>query len=483
MKKLDNSLDHVAALKAILGERGVLTGSDMAGYEAGARHAGGRAAFVMRPRTTADVAICVAYCAQNGIHIVPQAGNTGVVAGSTPDATGTQAVLSVELLVDPWELDLENRSVHCGAGLRLSDLNARLEPHGLFFPIDLGSDPRVGGMLSTNTGGSRFMKYGDVRRNTLGATVVLADAKGTVLEMSSHLRKNNVGIDWKQLFIGSAGAFGVITECVLNLERRPLQSAAAVLVPSSAESALPLLLALEEDVGPFLAAFEGMSREAIMATIAHHPTIRNPFSGRSVPAYAILCEVVRTWHPREGELPITELLEQAIARVWETGLVEDAVFGPPEELWRLRHALSEGVRLAGNLVACDLAFRRSELMPFLTRMREELARDVPSARVCDFGHLGDGGVHFNLVLPSEGGISLDPHLERELRDRIYRIAVEEFGGSFSAEHAIGRKNQRYYDAFTPAAIVDVATAVKFAIAPGAIGSARYHKASNPLEPL
>lgn len=471
---------HVEALRNLLGERGLLTGSDMASYESGARHKDGRAAFVMRPRTTEEVSAAVAYCVRHAIPFVPQAGNTGVVGASTPDASGDQAILSVERLTETWDFDFDNRSVTCGAGLRLSEVNARLEPHGMFFPIDLGSDPRIGGMLSTNTGGSRFLKYGDVRRNTLGAKVVLADGEGTVLDLSSHLRKNNVGVDWKHLFIGSAGAFGVITECVLNVECLPRQTAVAILVPANSTRVLSLLRYLEEDVGPLLSAFEGMSREAIEATIDYQPAIRNPFARGAVPDFAILCEISRHWEPRESELPIADVLQQAVSRAWEADLLEDAMFGPPEEIWRMRHIMSEAVRSSGNLVAFDLAFRRGDLPAFLARMRKDLAKDLPAVRVCDFGHLGDGGVHFNLVVPSVGGEGLDPEFERILRDRVYRIAVEEFGGSFSAEHAIGRKNQRYYDMFTSAPILDLAKAVKDAIAPGNIGAARYHRPPQDL---
>jgi len=173
---------HIEALKAMLGEKGLLTGAaDIAAYETGARYDKGRAAFVARPASTAETSAVVGYCVTNGIALVPQSGNTGLVSGSTPDESGAQGVLSLDRLTAPFELDRVNRTVKAGAGLRLSDLNGRLEDNGLFFPIDLGADPRLGGMIATNTGGSRFLRYGDVRRNTLGLTVVLAVTAGTVL--------------------------------------------------------------------------------------------------------------------------------------------------------------------------------------------------------------------------------------------------------------------------------------------------------------
>ena len=225
---------HISALRDLLGPKGVLTdASDMAAYETGARYDQGRAALVLRPASTEEVSAAVSYCVRAGVSLVAQSGNTGLVSGSTPDLSGSQVVLSLDRVTDRFELDLDNRSLRAGAGFRLSDVNRRLEPHGLFFPIDLGADPRLGGMVATNTGGSRFLKYGDVRRNTLGLKVVLADEAGTILELDQDLRKNNTGVDWKQLFIGTSGAFGIVTECVLNLERLPAQTATAYLVPAS----------------------------------------------------------------------------------------------------------------------------------------------------------------------------------------------------------------------------------------------------------
>lgn len=204
---------HIETLRETVGEKGLLASSDdMATYEIGARHDRGRAAFVVRPVSTREVSAVVSYCVRNNLTLIPQSGNTGLVSGSTPDVSGTQGVLSLDRLAGQFSLDRINRTVGAGAGLRLSELNARLEDHGLFFPIDLGADPRLGGMIATNTGGARFLRYGDVRRNTLGLTVVLADEKGTVLKLGGPLRKDNTGVDWKQMFVGTSGVFGVITE-------------------------------------------------------------------------------------------------------------------------------------------------------------------------------------------------------------------------------------------------------------------------------
>ncbi|MEK1867430.1 MAG: FAD-binding oxidoreductase, partial [Ensifer adhaerens] len=338
---------HIDTLTDILGDKGVVTRpEDLEAYETGARYDRGRTPLVLRPATTEEVSAAVAYCVTNGIALIPQSGNTGLVSGSTPDQSGDEAILSLDRLAKRFELDLDNRSVRLDAGFRLSDLNRRLEEHGLFFPIDLGADPRIGGMIATNTGGSRFLKYGDVRRNTLGLKVVLADADGTVLDLQCDLRKNNTGVDWKQIFVGTSGAFGIVTECVLNLERLPQQTATALLVPASGAHVMPLLRAMEERLGAYLSAFEGMSSNAVKAAFAHVPSLKNPFQAGQVPDYVILAEISRTWAPREGEQSLDAVLETALAEIWEMeeAPLADAFVGPPHEIWALRHALSEGVK-------------------------------------------------------------------------------------------------------------------------------------------
>jgi FAD/FMN-containing dehydrogenase len=467
---------HKHAFLQILGEKGLVEDErDIAAYEMGARYDRGKAALVLRPRTTQEVSAVVTYCVRNGIALVPQSGNTGLVSGSTPDGSGNEIVLSLDRVTQTFELDLDNRSLKAGAGLRLSEVNRRLEEHGLFFPIDLGADPCLGGMVATNTGGSRFLRYGDVRRNTLGLTVVLGDENGTVLDLSTDLRKNNTGVDWKQLFIGTSGAFGIVTECVLNLEKTPRQTATALLVPNSAAHVMPLLRAMEDRLGVYLSAFEGMSGNAVAAALDHVPSLRNPFQGGIVPSYVILAEISRTWAPRESEQALDAVLENVLAEIWESeeAPLADAFVGPAHEMWALRHALSEGVKHSGKLIAFDLSFRRGQIMAFCERMKAEMPSHFPEVTICDFGHIGDGGVHLNLVVPKDSAAASDAEFERRLRDWVFRITVEEFGGSFSAEHAIGRKNQAYYDLYTNPEIKRLAQGLKAITSPGRLGTVRF----------
>jgi FAD/FMN-containing dehydrogenase len=448
---------HQHALAARVGPGGlILDPADRAAYEIPARYAGGVAAAVVRPATTAEVSAVVSYCVRHGLPFVPQGANTGLAEGSTPDAGGAQIVLSLDRLTAPLEIDIADRTATVGAGVRLSSLNAALEPHGLFLPIDLGADPSLGGMAATNTGGARFLRYGDMRRHVLGLEVVLADAAGTVLQLSHGLRKDNAAIALRQLFVGGCGAFGVITRVTVEVHHRPRQTAAALLVPRDADAVLPLLQSFEAEAGATLTAFEGMSKAAMTRAIEHVPSLSNPFAD-GVPDYAVLVELTRTWAPRAGEASLDEVLQQIAGDLLERegAPLVDALFGPVDRMWTLRHALSEGLRASGPVVGFDLSFRRRDLARFRREALAVLEADFPDYALCDFGHVADGGVHFNLVRIGPA----DPARLKALREAVLVLAIDGFGASFSGEHGLGRAVQGPYDRFTPRLIQDYSAAV------------------------
>ena len=461
------------ALRGALGAGFVLESpAERERYEAGARYDRGRCLAVLRPADTDEVAACLRLAAQSGVRIIPQGANTGLVGGSTPDASGSDIVLSLERLRS-FAYDADNASVSVGAGLLLSDLNARLEADGMVLPIDLGADPSVGGMIATNTGGARFLRHGDMRAHVLGLTAVLPD--GRVVRLGGGVRKNNTGPDWKHLLIGTSGAFGVVTHAELRVSPLPQETAVALLVPATPDAVLPLLRAVERRFGSWLSAFEGMSSGAVEAALGHVPGLRNPFAPDPIPDYCVLVEIARTTAPLEGEVPLDDLLQAGLASLMEAepDLLLDARFGPPERGWALRHALSEGVKASGKLIAFDLGFRRGQTMAFRRHMERELARLHPEIRVCDFGHVGDGGLHFNLVVPPGSRWARDAEAETALRDHVVAVAVEEFGGSFSAEHAIGRRNQAYFDAYGDPALKAWSAALLQTSGDMRIGAARF----------
>jgi FAD/FMN-containing dehydrogenase len=202
------------------------------------------------------------------------------------------------------------------------------------------------------------------------------------------------------------------------------------------------------------------------------PSLKNAFQGGNIPDYVILAELSRSWQPRDGEKSLDSVLEEVLAEIWETddAPLADAFVGPAEEMWALRHALSEGVKHAGKLIAFDLSFRRGDIMAFCDRMKTDMPTTFPDVTICDFGHIGDGGVHFNLVVPKDSEAARDADFERRLRDWVFAVAVSDFNGSFSAEHAIGRKNQAYYDLYTQQKIKDMARGLKSITSPAQLGT-------------
>ncbi len=456
---------HVAAaLSQRLGQDAVVTEPhELARYEQGWRYGSGTAVAAVRPRDTGEVAGVLRYASENGIRVVPQGANTGLVGASTPDASGEMLVLSLERVTRPLEVDPVDRTVVAGAGVRLSALDAALEPHGLMVPVDVGADPTVGGMVVTNTGGTRLLRYGDVRQNLLGIEVALAD--GSVLDLMTALRKNNVGLDPKQLFVGTSGVFGVVTRVLLRVVQRPRQRATALVGARDGATVLAVLRHREAEVGELLTAFEVMSQDALAPVFPHQPRLRSPF-GTTLPAFTMLVELATTL-PAE-HVALEDLLQSTLGGACEGDAGEgitDVFPGKPTELWEIRHHVSESHRQLGEVLGLDISVPRSSLPELLDEARRMLAAEYPFVRVCDFGHWGDGGVHLNLVWTAADAGRPAAEVKAELQPRIYELAISRFRGSFSAEHGIGPHNQIFYDRYTPELVRTVCRRLKATLDP------------------
>jgi FAD/FMN-containing dehydrogenase len=435
-------------LSAIVGEIGVLLPTPAnCRYELGYRYGAGRARAIVRPATVAELTAVMRYCFAQDLQFIAQGANTGLVGASTPDTSGEQLVLSLERLHGVESFDVHNRTVCALAGTRLSDLNTHVQPKGLRFPIDLGADPSLGGMVATNTGGSRLIRYGDVRKNLLGLEVVLADRDATVISDLTGLRKDNSGIDLKQLFVGTSGSFGVIVRVQVELHQLPAQTATALVVPTEHAAIPPLISMFEARAGEFLAAFEGMSANALSAALAHNRRLRNPFGRDQIPDYITLVELSTSLPASRLNLStmLTELLSDAMED--ERALVTDARFGPGEDFWAIRHSVSDAIKSQGIVVGFDISVARSRLPALRTDLIAALRRECRQLKVCDFGHCGDGGDHFNLVWPHAAGPCDNSVLQRA-RDVVYDHVVNHFQGSFSAEHGVGPHNIEFYRRYT-----------------------------------
>ncbi|MFM1871934.1 MAG: hypothetical protein RL398_1356, partial [Planctomycetota bacterium] len=349
------------------------------------------------------------------------------------------------------EIDGAARTALVDAGVTLSQLNEAAAAHGLWFPIDLGADPQIGGMVATNTGGTRLLKYGDVRHNLLGVEAVLGD--GRVLTQLNSLRKNNTGLDAKQLFVGTFGVFGMVTRAVVQLAPLPKQRACALVACTSGAAVVALLGDLERDLGDSLSAFEVMSDAALGAVFAHHGELRRPFA--ELPAYSVLVEASTTL-PGES-IDLAAVLEDRLGAHFEVAGdgVADAVFGKGEEFWHLRHLISESLRSAGKMLAFDVSVPRSRLPEFTAAVAALLVAEVPFVRLCDYGHWGDGGTHLNLVWAESAADRPHAELVAFLQDRIYELAVVGYGGSYSAEHGVGPHNQRFYDRYADPLVTEI----------------------------
>ena len=455
-----------SGLRSLLGRDAVLTEPhELARYEQGWRYGQGKALVVARPSSTADVSRVLALASAQAVRVVAQGANTGLVGGSTPDASGDMLVLSLERLNRLLEIDPVDRTVTAGGGVLLSQLDAALAEQGLLFPIDLGADPTVGGMVATNAAGTRVLRYGDVRQNLLGLEVVLAD--GTVLDLMTALRKNNTGFDVKQLFLGTSGVFGVVTRAVLRVVPRPAQRSTALVGVQDGESALALLSHLERRLGDVLTAFEVMSAPALAPVFRYQPRLRNPFG--ELPPFTVLVELSTTL-PAEA-LALDELLETTLGALLEDEKgagITDIFPGKPADLWDIRHHVSESHRHEGQVLGFDISVPRSSMAAFVAAARELLAPSYPYIRVCDFGHWGDGGVHLNLIWNKDDAPKPAPEMKAELQPLVYDLAVTRFRGSFSAEHGVGPHNQPFYDRYTPELVREVCRTLKARLDPGGL---------------
>ena len=427
----------VARLAAIVGAAHVLADPrDTAAYATDSRKRYfGKPLAVVRPGSTAEVAEVVKLCAATRTPIVPQAGNTGLCGGATPDASGTQVVLTVSRMNRIRALDPINNTMTAEAGCVLAILQQAADEADRLFPLSLAAEGscEIGGNLSTNAGGVQVLRYGNTRELALGLEVVLPS--GEVWEGLRGLRKDNTGYDLKQLFVGAEGTLGVITAAVLKLFPKPRAQATAVAALRTPHDALRLLEHVQARCGDRLTAFELFSAICIGLGRKHFPRVPAPFAA-AYPQYALV-ELSDTQPGKD----VGELLEATLADAIESGIALDAVVAASGEqaknLWALRENLSDAQAAEGPNIKHDISIPISRIGEFIAATDARLAQAFPGMRMVTFGHLGDGNLHYNVAHP-EGGdatafVARTPEVNRIVHD-----SVAEFGGSISAEHGLGQ---------------------------------------------
>ena len=458
----------VQALREAVGPAQVLThddpGSDLSAWEQDWRkRAQGRALAVVRPGSTAEVAAVVHACAEAGASIVPQGGNTGLVVGSVPDESGTQVVLSLTRLNAVRAIDPANLTMTVEAGCVLQNLQDAAEKAGFLFPLSLAAEGSctIGGNLATNAGGTQVVRYGNARELCLGLEVVTA--QGEVWHGLTGLRKDNTGYDLRDLFIGSEGTLGVITAATLKLYPLPAAQLTAWAAVPTLEAAVSLLGLAHQNLGAGLTGFEVMGQFALGLVDKHFPALRVPLWADS--PYCVLLEN----SDNESETHARSQFERLLETAFEQGLVSDAVvaesLAQAHSLWHIRESIPLAQAEEGLNIKHDISIPVSRIPAFCAETDALLQREIPGVRLVNFGHLGDGNLHYNVQAPA--GEDAKKFLKEE-ESRINGLvfdAVARYDGSISAEHGVGSLKASHLPHYKDPVALGLMRAVKQALDP------------------
>ncbi|BBD97933.1 FAD-binding oxidoreductase [Sphingobium amiense] len=425
---------------AILGPKGVITDpDDIAPWVddwRGRYH--GRAAAILSPATTQEVADTVKLAAELGVPLVPQGGNTSMVGGATPPADGSALILSLRRMNRIRALSPHDNLAICEAGVILSVLHEAAENAGRRFPLSLGAkgSATVGGLVSTNAGGTQVLRHGTMRALVEGIEAVLPD--GSVFDGLDALKKDNRGYDIKQLLIGAEGTLGVVTAASLRLAPAIAARAVAWVGVQTPADALALLRLCETMLGDSVEGFEVLADETLGFVLGHIPGTRSPIETRT--PWHVLIEVD---HADLSEPGPSERLESALAAAFEQEIAVDAAIAAneaqAEAFWRIRESLSEAERAQGPALQYDVSVPVAKMPAFMVEAAVAAERAFPGTTASSFGHLGDGNVHFHVRAPK--GTGDGPAwiaAQGQAINAFVHDAVVAAGGSISAEHGIGQ---------------------------------------------
>jgi len=454
-------------IEAAIGIDRILTGADAAPY--GKDWTGAYTSTplaVLRPTSTAEVAAILKIANATGTPVVPASGRTGLTGATKGDGA---LLLSVERLNQIAEINVAGRTATVGAGVILSNLHDAVADHDLVFPLTLGArgSAMIGGLLSTNAGGSNVVRYGSTRGLCLGLEVVLAD--GRIMNLMSALHKDNSGFDLRNLMIGAEGTLGVITGAVVKLFPKPRAYATAMVAVATLRDALQLLYRLQDATGGGVEAFEYMPRSYIDLHRRIHPDFPAPFEE----AYDIniMVEVAATKESDAvlddaGELPVKTMLEQTLWQMLEEGTVLDAVIAQSEtqrkEMWTRREDAGEVAFFGGVFVNTDIAVPLDKVAAFEEMLTPRIKAIDPDAWEVIVAHLGDGNIHHTSYISRN-----DPAMIDALTEAVEDV-VQELGGSFSAEHGIGVSKLETMKRRKDPVALDAMRAIKAALDPKGI---------------
>ena len=450
-------------LRSAVGAAYVLTAGDLTAWELDWRKRWrGRALAVVRPGSTAEVAAVVRACAAAGTAIVPQGGNTGLVGGGVPDASGTQVLLSLQRMNRVRAIDEANLTLTAEAGCVLQAAQQAARERGLLLPLSLAAEGSctLGGNLATNAGGTQVLRWGNARELCLGLEVVTA--AGQVWDGLSGLRKDNTGYDLRDLMIGSEGTLGIITAATLKLAPLPAATTTALAACSDLAQCVALLKLARARLGAGLTGFEVMGRHALDLVARHFPALPQPLPGAP---WTVLLEQSDT----EGLARARERFEALLGAALELSVIGDAVvagsLAQSQALWHLRESIPLAQAEEGLNVKHDISLPVSAIPEFVANTDELLRRRFPGVQLVNFGHLGDGNLHYNVQAPmgSDGQRFLDDN-EQRINTLVFD-ALAPYGGSFSAEHGIGALKRDELAARKSPVALQMMRAVKAALDP------------------
>ena len=428
--------DLINQLTAIVGKANVLVDGDLSAYELDWRkRSRGKALAVVRAANTLEVAAVVKACALVGVSIVTQGGNTGLVGGSIPDESGQQVVLSLQRMNTVRSIDAANLTMTVDAGCILQTLQETAEKAGFLFPLSLAAEGSctIGGNLATNAGGTQVVRYGNARDLCLGLEVVTA--QGEIWHGLSGLRKDNTGYDLRDLFVGSEGTLGIITAATLKLYPLPAARLTAWAAVPSMQHAVTLLGLAHKHLGAGLTGFEVMGQFALSLVAKHYPQQRVPLWQEA--PYCVLLEN----SDHESESHAREQFEKLLETAFEDGCVSDAVVAEnltqANQLWHIRESIPLAQAEEGLNIKHDISIAVSRIPEFVATTDALLQAAIAGVRLVNFGHLGDGNLHYNVQAPA-GGDSKTFLQDREADiNTIVYDSVARFDGSISAEHGVG----------------------------------------------
>ncbi len=422
----------------------------------------GATQLLLKPASSAAVSRIVRICAGTGTPIVPQGGNTGLVGGQIPNQDGSEILLSLSRLNRIRDLDASANTMTVEAGTILANVQAAADAQARLFPLSLASEgsATVGGLVSTNAGGTGVLAYGNMRELVLGLEAVLPD--GEIWNGLSGLRKDNTGYDLKQLFIGAEGTLGIVTAAVLKLFPKPDTIETAIAALGSVESAIALLN-LARNTGAMITAFELIPRIGLDFVLAHVEGTRPPLE-KPYP-WLVLIDISLFSHSRAGAA--RDLLAQAADR----GLILDGVVAQSQAqrlaFWKLRDSLSDAQKPEGASIKHDVSVPISAIPRFIEEASQAVIASHPGARPVAFGHLGDGNIHFNISQP-KGADKAAFLVHLAAINRIVHDIVHANGGSISAEHGLGQAKIDEITRYKQKAALETMRTIKRALDPRGI---------------